>query len=48
MDDFLNSSDLGDLINNKSFQYLLKLIYEYISDAYNSAPMLDNEDQSYA
>ncbi|XP_067617960.1 nuclear pore complex protein Nup133 [Eurosta solidaginis] len=34
MEDFLNSSELGDLVHNTSFQYLFKLTYEYISDAF--------------
>ncbi|XP_036324275.1 nuclear pore complex protein Nup133 [Rhagoletis pomonella] len=34
MDDFLNSHELGDLVHNTSFQYLFKLTYEYISDAF--------------
>ncbi|KAL9894750.1 LOW QUALITY PROTEIN: nuclear pore complex protein Nup133 [Glossina fuscipes fuscipes] len=47
MDEFLNSTDLGDLVNNKSFQYLLKLIYEYIHDTYkNSEPNLKQNDNS--
>lgn len=50
MNEFLNSSDLGDLIHNKAFQYLLKLLYEYLNDAYNNTPTLDISpgDQSYA
>ncbi|XP_011189128.2 nuclear pore complex protein Nup133 [Zeugodacus cucurbitae] len=34
MEDFLNSAELGDLVHNTSFQYLFKLTYEYISDAF--------------
>lgn len=34
MEEFLSSTDLEDLVSNKSFQYLLKLTYEYINDAY--------------
>ncbi|XP_054725254.1 nuclear pore complex protein Nup133 [Anastrepha obliqua] len=34
IDDFLNSHELGDLVHNMSFQYLFKLTYEYISDAF--------------
>ena len=34
MEEFLTSKDLENLVNNKSFQYLLKLTYEYINDAY--------------
>lgn len=42
MEEFLNSSDLEDLVNNKSFQYLLKLTYEYINDSYKkSDDMMD-------
>ncbi|XP_004536057.1 nuclear pore complex protein Nup133 [Ceratitis capitata] len=34
IEDFLNSHELGDLVQNTSFQYLFKLTYEYISDAF--------------
>ncbi|KAH8251892.1 hypothetical protein KR038_010693 [Drosophila bunnanda] len=32
LEDFLESSELGDLPQQKSFQYLLKLTYEYVAD----------------
>lgn len=34
MEEFVNSTELEDLVSNKSFKYLLKLTYEYINDAY--------------
>lgn len=47
MDEFLNTTDLGDLVTNKSFQYLLKLIYEYIHDTYkNPEPNLKQNENS--
>ncbi|XP_061388320.1 nuclear pore complex protein Nup133 [Musca vetustissima] len=36
MEEFLNSSDLEELVNNKSFQYLLKLTYEYVNDTFKN------------
>ncbi|XP_037820765.1 nuclear pore complex protein Nup133 [Lucilia sericata] len=37
MEEFISSTDLEDLVSNKSFQYLLKLTYEYINDAYKKS-----------
>ncbi|XP_017082758.1 nuclear pore complex protein Nup133 [Drosophila eugracilis] len=34
MEDFLESCELGDLPQEKAFQYLLKLTYEYVADMY--------------
>ncbi|XP_055904210.1 nuclear pore complex protein Nup133 [Eupeodes corollae] len=34
IDEFLNSSDLGSLTQDKSFQYLIKLAYEHITDSF--------------
>lgn len=34
IDTFLTSPDLGDLLSNKSFQYLLKLAYEHIRESF--------------
>lgn len=37
MDDFLDSAELGELPQHKSFQYLLKLTYEYVGDMFKPA-----------
>jgi len=34
MEDFLESVELGDLPQQKPFQYLLKLTYEYVADMF--------------
>lgn len=34
MEDFLESSELGELPQQKPFQYLLKLTYEYVADMF--------------
>lgn len=34
LESFLNAPELGDLTQSKSFQYLLKLGYEHISESY--------------
>ncbi|XP_030369788.1 nuclear pore complex protein Nup133 [Scaptodrosophila lebanonensis] len=34
IEDFLDSSELGNLPQQKSFQYLLKLTYEYVADLF--------------
>ncbi|XP_017856219.1 PREDICTED: nuclear pore complex protein Nup133 [Drosophila arizonae] len=37
MEDFLDSAELGDLPQQKPFQYLLKLTYEYVGDMFKPA-----------
>ncbi|XP_034112581.1 nuclear pore complex protein Nup133 [Drosophila albomicans] len=37
MEDFLDSIELGELPQHKSFQYLLKLTYEYVGDLFKQA-----------
>ncbi|KAM8703409.1 hypothetical protein ACLKA7_008085 [Drosophila subpalustris] len=41
MEDFLDSIELGDLPQQKSFQYLLKLTYEYVGDLFKQPEDMD-------
>ncbi|XP_017149323.1 nuclear pore complex protein Nup133-like isoform X2 [Drosophila miranda] len=41
MEEFLESTELDDLPQNKSFQYLLKLTYEYVADMFKPPPDME-------
>ncbi|EDW59117.1 nuclear pore complex protein Nup133 [Drosophila virilis] len=41
MEDFLDSAELGELPQKKSFQYLLKLAYEYVGDMFKHTEDMD-------
>lgn len=41
MEDFLDSIELGELPQEKSFQYLLKLTYEYVGDLFKQHEDMD-------
>ncbi|KAH8382783.1 hypothetical protein KR009_005236 [Drosophila setifemur] len=41
MEDFLESVELGELPQQKSFQYLLKLTYEYVADMFKQTDSME-------